>query len=91
MTSEALEGGCSCGRVRYRASAEVLRGFCSTCGTALTYEHARRPGQVDLTLASFDDPALLRPEYHIWVSHRLPWVVLGDGLPQYAEWRTAST
>ena len=71
----------------HRSSAEVVRGFCSACGTPLSYEHARRPGQVDVTLVSLDDPSELRPGYHIWVSHRLPWVLLGDGLPQYPEWR----
>jgi hypothetical protein len=73
----------------YRSSAEVVRGFCSACGTPLTYEHARSPGQIDVTLASLDDAGVLQPGYHIWVSHRLPWVALRDGLPEYSEWRAA--
>jgi hypothetical protein len=135
MGNAVFEGGCSCGKVRYRAegdvtslcychcrscrraagapfvawgtfprstfritagdlttyrsSAEVVRGFCSTCGTPLTYEHARRPQGIDVTLASLDQPGVLRPACHIWVSHRLPWVELGDGLPQYPEWQAA--
>jgi hypothetical protein len=66
----------------------VTRGFCPRCGTALTYAHRGRPEELDLTIASLDEPGALAPECHIWVSQRLPWVVLGDGLPQYEEWRT---
>jgi hypothetical protein len=73
---------------RYRSSAHVLRGFCPRCGTSLTYLHDRRPDDLDVTLASLDDPAALRPACHIWVSHALPWAAPGDGLPRHAEWRT---
>ena len=72
----------------HRSSERVLRGFCGACGTALSYRNEARPGELDLTLASLDDAAGLAPACHIWVSHRLPWVVLADGLPQFAEWRT---
>ena len=71
----------------YRSSEPVTRGFCPRCGTALTYAHRKRPEELDLTVASLDEPGALAPECHIWVSQRLPWVVLGDGLPQYEEWR----
>ena len=37
--------------------------------------------------AWLDEPGSLRPECHIWVSHKLAWVTLGDGLPQFPEWR----
>lgn len=71
-----------------RSSEPVTRGFCPRCGTALTYAHSARPGELDVTLASLDEAGALAPECHIWVSDRLPWVVLGDGLPQHEEWRT---
>ena len=69
----------------HRSSTHVLRGFCAHCGTALTYAHDRRPEEIDVTLATISDPGELRPLAHIWVSHKLPWVVLGDGLPQFPE------
>jgi len=67
----------------YESSAGVLRGFCGDCGTALTYTHARRPGEVDITLASLDDPEALPPAAHIWVADKLSWVTIADGLPQW--------
>jgi len=72
----------------HRSSPPVTRGFCAACGTALTYAHRARPGEIDVVLAALDDPAAVAPECHIWWSQRLPWVVPGDGLPRYAEWRT---
>lgn len=67
----------------YRSSAPVMRGFCPACGTPLSYRHDRRPAEIDLTLAALDDPAALTPAYHLWTEHKLPWVRLDDGLPQY--------
>jgi hypothetical protein len=61
----------------------VHRGFCPTCGTPLSYRHARRPEEIDLTLAALDDPAAPAPTCHIWIEHKLPWVRLDDGLPRF--------
>jgi hypothetical protein len=66
-----------------KVSAEVERTFCNQCGSSLTYRHVLRPGEVDFTLVSLDDPAALAPRMHIWVQDKLPWVTLNDGLPQF--------
>jgi hypothetical protein len=67
----------------FRSSAQVSRGFCPRCGTSLTYRHAARPAEIDVTLATLDDPALLAPLMHVWTQDRLPWVTIGDHLPQF--------
>ncbi|MBV9343548.1 MAG: GFA family protein [Gammaproteobacteria bacterium] len=67
----------------YASSPPVRRGFCAACGAALTYRHTRRTADVDLTLATLDAAAELPPRMHIWVQDKLPWIVLGDGLPIY--------
>ena len=41
----------------YRSAPAVLRGFCAQCGTSLTYRNERRAAEIDVTLASLDDPA----------------------------------
>jgi hypothetical protein len=73
----------------YRSSKHVLRGFCPHCGTALTYEHGRRPEEIDVTLSTLTNSGSLSPQAHIWVSHKLPWLTLADGLPQFPEWAQA--
>lgn len=72
----------------HKSSPPVERGFCAACGGALTYRHEGRADAIDVTLASLDSPAALRPECHIWVSDRVDWAPLADGLPQYARWRS---
>jgi hypothetical protein len=66
-------------------SPGVTRGHCQRCGTSLTYQHSDRAGEIDVTLATLDDPTRLRPSMHIWVEDKLPWVKIGDDLPQYLQ------
>ncbi len=70
---------------QYRSSARVVRGFCAACGTSLTYLNEARGDDIDLTLASLDEPARLAPTMHLWVSDKLPWQSIDDGLPRYLE------
>lgn len=51
---------------RYASSGFAHRGFCSACGTPLTYEGDGREG-MDLTVGSFDDPHRFRPVEHAGV------------------------
>jgi len=67
----------------YRSSAQVWRGFCARCGTSLTYRHEAHPAEIDVTLATLDDPTLLTPAMHVWVKDRLPWTAIGDSLPRH--------
>jgi hypothetical protein len=76
------------GKLALHASSEkVQRGFCQQCGTCLTYANATIPDTIDIALATFDDPNSVKPEFHIWLDHKLEWVVVNDGLPTYPGWR----
>ena len=67
----------------YRSTPPVIRTFCSTCGTSLTYVHAERPSEIDVTTSSLDDPGAFPPTHHSWVGDSAAWVRFGDGLPAY--------
>jgi hypothetical protein len=69
--------------VEYASSPGVSRLHCPDCGTSLTYTHEDRPGEIDVTVASFDDASALAPSAHIWVQDKLSWLTLADGLPQF--------
>ena len=69
--------------VEYPSSTKVLRGFCGSCGTALTYWEAYWPDELSLTIASLDDPGLVTPADHTWMAHAVPWDRPMDGLPQH--------
>jgi hypothetical protein len=71
-----------------RSSPQVQRGFCGHCGSAVSYEHAQRAGEIDITLATLDDPARFEPECHIWVEDMLPWMRIEDGRPRFQRVRT---
>ena len=71
----------------FASSPPVRRGFCAACGTPLTYEHAERPTEIDVTTASLDAPDAFPPTYHAWLADDLAWVRFGDGLPTFPRWR----
>ena len=73
-------------RIR-RSSKHAKRGFCGACGTQMTYAHDKRPGEFDLAVATLDNPDSLPPQFHIWVSEKPSWAVIGDELPQYSGWK----
>jgi hypothetical protein len=74
--------------IRYRSSPAVVRTFCGACGTPLTYQHTSFPDEVDVTLASLDDPSASPPADHTWTSQKLPWLALGDDLPRFPRSRS---
>jgi len=67
----------------YRSSPPAHRGFCGTCGSALTYRTERRPEQLDLTTATFDHPELFAPEKEIYLAEKLDWEVLHPSMAQF--------
>jgi hypothetical protein len=54
----------------YESSPGVYRSFCGTCGTPISFEDERLPGET---------------EEHEWWSRRLRWFDVRDGLPRHEE------
>lgn len=86
MTVETAAFVLGSGKPKAVHKGDVTRQFCPHCGTPLTYEHAARKHQIDVCLALINQSELLAPTQHIWVSHKAPWLVIADGLPEFAEW-----
>jgi hypothetical protein len=57
----------------YRSSQGVVRQFCGTCGSQLTYETIDSPTTIDITTASLDNPNLFPPTLEVWLEHRVVW------------------
>lgn len=72
-------------RKTYRSSRDVRRSFCGQCGTSLTYEDTKLPREVYLSIGAFEEPERFEPEAHSWVSRRLGWLDLRDGLPRHEQ------
>ena len=72
------------GRLAEHASSpQVVRGFCRSCGTSITYTHEARPDEIDVTIVTLDAPERVVPTRHLWILDKLPWVEIDDGLPQF--------
>jgi len=69
---------------RYPSSEMVDRVFCKTCGTRL-FAWRKNPAVAGVAIAAFDDRNAFAPTEHTWVSDKIDWVRLDDGLPQHAE------
>jgi len=56
---------------RFQSSNHVKRGFCSECGTPLTYE---APDGMAIAAGAFDDPASLPPAIQWGVENKIGFV-----------------
>jgi hypothetical protein len=61
----------------FRSSDTGERGFCSACGTPLTYR-MQGTGRISVAMASLDDPEAMRPTVQYGVESKLSWT---DGIP----------
>lgn len=72
-------------------SPGIIRGFCGDCGTSLTYDAKSEVEGQDwsaeawFSAATLDDPSIVKPKAHVYVSHRQPWIKLCDDLPTFPE------
>ncbi len=69
--------------VEFRSSPPVVRSFCGRCGSPLTYRHADHADALDVMTCSLDDPEAFAPSFHVWMSERLAWEAVADGLPAF--------
>ena len=74
--------------ISFRSSPLVLRTFCGSCGTPLTYKHSKAAEAIDVTTCSFDEPDSLPPTHHSWLQDSVPWIRFGDRLPTYQTTRS---
>ena len=72
----------------FRSSEHILRSFCGTCGTTLTFQDDRVPDEIDIATASLDDPEAAAPRDHTFASERLAWMRMDDGLPAFPRTRS---
>jgi hypothetical protein len=67
----------------YDSSPIALRPYCAKCGTSLGFKFKEGSEKMDLTVASFDDPARFKPKWHFGAeSIQRPWLNT-EGLPEH--------
>lgn len=72
------------GERRFHNSSKVAtRGFCPTCGSQMSIESTRWPGEIHLYAVSRDDPDAYEPQLHCHYDERLAWLHIDDTLPRH--------
>jgi len=71
----------------YASSQGVRRSFCAKCGSPLTYENERIPGEIHILAVALSDAGKVQPTAHLFVEDQLPWFEAADELPRYAKTR----
>jgi hypothetical protein len=56
---------------------------CPACGTAVWSEYGGRKLIRFVRVGTLDDPSALKPDVHIYVRSKLPWVTLPAGVPAF--------
>ncbi|WP_419814961.1 GFA family protein [Glacieibacterium sp.] len=67
---------------RFASSPIAKRGYCSNCGTPLTFEFNDGSDNMDLTIGSLDDPSAVRLTSHFGAESWVPGWIPHDGLPE---------
>ena len=71
------------GELRRVLYADRIRSFASCCGTHLFIQDEVTSEQIDVTVASLDDPTAMPPQAAIWTDDKLPWVQLDPSRPAF--------
>lgn len=66
-----------------QSSPDVTRKFCADCGTPISYEDQRLPGEIYIYAGLFDQADQLVPDRHAYTKSKLFWIHLEDGLEHF--------
>ena len=79
------------GRVgRFASTAFGERSFCRDCGSPLTMHVGHQPDEIDIAAGSLDEPAAVKPGFHLYADCAPAWMNIDDGLPRFAALRPAT-
>ena len=59
-------------RATFQSSDRIRRGFCTACGTPLTFEWSE--DRIDLAVFAFDDPSAVAPVVQLEPQNRPEWM-----------------
>jgi hypothetical protein len=63
--------------------AHRIRSFAACCGTHSFFEDSKDSDNIDVTIASLDNPTPFAPQKAIFLEDKLPWVVIDESLPSF--------
>lgn len=69
----------------FQSSDKVRRGFCSTCGAALFWDHANHD-KIGVAMGAFDAPTGVNIHIHIFTANKGDYYEISDAAPQHLRW-----
>ncbi len=69
----------------FQSSPGKLRFFCRICGSHVLAKFEAKPEILLIRAGSVDGDPGVRPNAHIWVSHKAPWLDILDDIPRHQE------
>ncbi len=64
---------------------KVKCAFCPTCGSRVWHEHDPATEIITIKGGSLDEPLYVSHAVHVWVSRKLPGVMIPESAKQFAE------
>lgn len=68
---------------RGESGQAVLRKFCAKCGSPILSDLVAVPDVVFIKAGTLDDTSWLKPDAHIWLDHKQPWLTLPEDLKAF--------
>ena len=69
----------------YQASSQVIKTFCSNCGSNLATIYPKRDNLLGLPIAGCEGEFNIHQEFHIHTASKAPWWQISDSKSQYEE------
>jgi hypothetical protein len=66
----------------YKSSPGIHWLFCGKCGSLIAYRRASRPGHMDITTGTLDQPERYPPSVEIWLEQKIAWETLHPDMPK---------
>lgn len=63
--------------------AQRVRSFARCCHTPLFFAETTTSSEIDVAIATLDNPRGFPPRKNIWTEDRLPWVTLDPAIPVF--------
>ena len=58
---------------------------CPKCQTSVWSDYGRRPGLRFVRVGTLDDPGAVKPDAHIFIRSKQPWVALPEDVPSFED------
>ncbi len=66
----------------FKSSPQVIRSFCTKCGTHVIYTSTKWPGTIFFPIVRADESIEILPSKHIHIDEAVNWFPFDDSLPK---------